>query len=134
MRGQDVGDGRDTHRAMLVVQQALLDHVYNARGIVAPCSMHIFEGRAWLTAEYVPGACAPPDDPSVVHSVAVELDHPQEWGHPVGYGTLIRGLQQARMSRPTLGLLLTFEPHIRQATMTPRSPPASIWRQARWRT
>ena len=32
-----------------------------------------------------PGACAPPDDHSVVHTIAVELDHPLQWGHPVGY-------------------------------------------------
>lgn len=86
MRGQDVGDGRDTHRAMLVVQQALIDHAFSAPGVVAPCSIHLFQGRAWLTAEYVPGACAPPSDPSVVHSVQLELEHPLTWGHPVGYG------------------------------------------------
>ena len=86
MRGQDVGDGRDTHRAMLVVQQALIDHAFGAPGVVAPCSIHLFQGRAWLTAEYVPGTCAPPADPSVVHSVQLELEHPLTWGHPVGYG------------------------------------------------
>ena len=80
-----VHDGRDTDRAMLVVHQALIDHVFGKRGLVAPCSVDLFRGRAWLTAAYFPGALAPPSDPSVVHTVTIDASHPKTWGHPVGY-------------------------------------------------
>ena len=80
-----VDDARDTDRAMLMVQQALIDHVYGKRGLVAPCSIDLFRGRSWQTASYFPGALSPPLDPSVVHTVTVDASHPQTWGHPVGY-------------------------------------------------
>lgn len=68
----ELGDGRDDDRALMVVHQALLDHAYNGRGVVqpvvAPCSISLLTGRAWRTASYYPGSCAPPADPSVVRT------------------------------------------------------------------
>jgi len=78
------GDGRDTDRAMLLVQQVLLDYVYNG-GIVHDCSRELFDGRGWQTADYYPGAAAPPADPSVVHAVTVDAFAREAWGVPVAF-------------------------------------------------
>ena len=81
----DVGDGRDIDRAMILVHQALIDHVYNRRGLLAPCSRSLFEGRAWQTASYFPGVATPPADPTTTHTVLIDTAHPATWGHPTGY-------------------------------------------------
>ena len=80
--GVNLNDGRDTNRAMLIVQQSLIDEVYGAQ-----CSLELFEGRAWQTAKWVPGDVAPPDDPAILHTVQLDGEHPRIWGHPVVYGT-----------------------------------------------
>jgi len=69
---------------MLAVHQAVIDEVYNAN-VIAPCSRSLFEGRKWLTASYTPGAVDPPDDPTVVHTLLVDVTHPPTWGHITGY-------------------------------------------------
>ena len=56
------------------------------RGHETPLFEPLWVGRAWRTADYVPGACAPPNNPAVVHTISVELEHPETWGHVVGYG------------------------------------------------
>jgi hypothetical protein len=89
LRGTNRGDGRDTARALLVVSQAIIDHVYNAPGVVRPCSVGVLGGRAWLTAVHHPGAVALPAGASggagSTHTVLLEAAHPQTWGHPTGY-------------------------------------------------
>lgn len=77
-------DGRDTERAVLAVQQALIDSVYNGGG-VAPCSVHLLRGRAWQTADYYPGATPPPTDLSVVHTLVIDTAHPAPWGRRVAF-------------------------------------------------
>ena len=79
-------DGHDTNRAMLTVQQGLVDEVFNHRGLVKACSIELFRGRSWQTGlRHFPGFASPPDDRSVVHSVKVVVSHPATWGHPPGY-------------------------------------------------
>lgn len=77
-------DGHALERAMLLVQQAIMDDVYRA-GVLAECSRAVFAGRGWLTAAYYPGAAAPPADDSTVHSVVVKANVPAVWGRPVGF-------------------------------------------------
>lgn len=72
---------------MLLVQQSLIDEVYGAPGVFAQCSLSMFEGRAWQTSKWVPGDVAPPDDPTLVHTVQLDSGHSRTWGHPVGYAT-----------------------------------------------
>ena len=79
-------DGHELERAMLQVQQAIMDHVYRA-DILAECSKAVFAGRGWRTSAYYPGAAAPPADARVVHSVVVKANLPKVWGKPVGFAT-----------------------------------------------
>jgi hypothetical protein len=78
-------DGHDLSRAMLVVQQGLLDEVWNSgdqgrTSVVADCSRAVFERRAWQTSTTFPGAAAPPADPTVVHTVKIWATLPKLWG------------------------------------------------------
>jgi hypothetical protein len=77
-------DGHELERAMLQVQQAIIDDVYNA-GVLAECSRAVFVGRGWRTADYYPGAAPPPADATVVHSVVVKATVPEVWGKPVAF-------------------------------------------------
>ena len=77
-------DGHELERAMLLVQQAILDKVYRA-GVLAECSRAVFAGREWQTAAYYPGAAPPPADDTVVHKVMVKASVPASWGKLVIY-------------------------------------------------
>jgi hypothetical protein len=98
------GDGRDLDRAMLVVYQAIIDDIYNWPGLIANCSASLFQGRAWQTAAYFPGAVAPPLNPTVVHTIALNATSPAIWGIPVGFRGRTGSIVHAR--KPT-GLYLS---------------------------
>merc|ERR1711959_503868 len=53
------GDGKEMERAMLVVQQTILDHVFGNSATVAACAS-VLEGRKWRTASFFPGDVAAP--------------------------------------------------------------------------
>ena len=84
------GDGRETDRAMLAVQQTVIDSVYNGlRGlrypkasIIAECSSGLFAGRGWQTASYYPGAVAASNanHADVTHAVSIDAFVPATWG------------------------------------------------------
>ena len=81
-------DGHELERAMLQVQQSIMDEVYNA-GVLRACSRTIFANRGWKTASYYPGA-APmeskdDDDDAVVHSVVIKAHFPKTWGRALGF-------------------------------------------------
>lgn len=78
-------DGHGVDRAMLAVQQAVLDDVYSAPGVLTPGSRSVFEGRSWLTSAYYPGAAAPPSDVTTVHSVQIKAVQHAPWGVPVAF-------------------------------------------------
>ena len=79
-------DGHGVDRAMLAVQQTVLDYVYNAPGVLTPGSRTVFEGRGWLTSAHYPGACAaPPSDATTVHSVQIKASQRASWGVPVAF-------------------------------------------------
>ena len=89
-------DGHDLSRAMLVIQQGLLNEVWNSgdqgrTSVVANCSRAIFEKRAWQTSTTYPGAAAPPADPAVVHTVKIWATLLKLWGAHVA-----RNSQDAR--------------------------------------
>ena len=77
-------DGNAIHRAMVAVQQAIMDEVYNT-GVVSECSELIFKGRGWQTAKYFPGHAPPPQSSSVVHHIKIQADVPKFWGRWVSY-------------------------------------------------
>ena len=77
-------DGHELERAMLQVQQVLMDDVYNA-GVLSECSRAVFAGRGWETASFYPGAAPPPTDTNLVHSVVVKAVFSKTWGKAVAY-------------------------------------------------
>jgi hypothetical protein len=82
-RSAAAGDSlaRTFDRTMLVVQQAIIDHVYNHPGMVQECNAEaLFLNRSWLTADFYPGAAAPPNTTSVVYAVALNATVPRSWG------------------------------------------------------
>ncbi|GMI38455.1 hypothetical protein TeGR_g13725, partial [Tetraparma gracilis] len=91
MQRENDGDGLATERAMLAVQQAVLDNVFNGMlpedgvtdrvqpSIVGECTTFL-AGRKWQTANFFPGYVDPPSDPSVQYTVAVDARMPQKWG------------------------------------------------------
>jgi hypothetical protein len=91
LRAGSPNDGHATDRAMLAVHQALIDDVYNWPGLLAECNRVLFEGRAWLTADFYPGASPLPADldelPCATEPCAVALNAtvPRAWGHPTGF-------------------------------------------------
>ena len=125
------GDGSDMDRAMFSVQQAILDHVYNA-GVLANCSADHFDGRGWQTAEWFPGAASsslPPFDPSAVTSVPIRADFLPSWGFPVAWADA--DPQYDRMPRQPTGLCAPCRVEPCSACCSRRSDPAP---SSRWQT
>lgn len=93
-------DGHDTDRAMMQVQQTIMDHMASMMGDV--CQVAVFEGRAWKTADLVPGYARPPADRTVVHDIKIDANHPVTFGAPAGNfdyeGTLSAAILPARHS------------------------------------
>ena len=83
---QSASDPHVIDRAMLFLQQTLIDYVYSP-GALAPCSRSTFEGRGWQTSRHYPGRADPPADGSVVHSVLVDGSLPRFWGVQVAFAT-----------------------------------------------
>ena len=54
------GDGKELHRGMLSIQQAILDNVYNT-WTAASCTSAL-QDHGWLTANHFPGAAPAPDN------------------------------------------------------------------------
>lgn len=78
------GDGFKLERAIITVQQLLLDRAFDDENCQ---SKHAFlAGKMFETSGFFPGACAPPSDPQVSYSVDVNANNPTMWGKPVGYG------------------------------------------------
>jgi len=81
-----VGDGRDLDRAMISIQQAMLDSMFSAK-MVAGCGARLFLGRRWATAAHFPGTVGPSADPQQQHAASIEADVPVLWGQPVAFST-----------------------------------------------
>ena len=85
-RVQEGADGYELERAIFAIQQAILDVVYSPSN----CQIHqsLFDGKIFETSTFFPGACAPPADPTVSHSVDINGSNPLMWGRPVCYGPI----------------------------------------------
>jgi len=93
-RNGDDADGLALDRAMLAVQQTVLDEVYQGtipemnyqerihKPIIADCA-RLLNGRYWKTAHFFPGYTEPPSDSTVVYSVPIGATMPTYWGAKV---------------------------------------------------
>ena len=79
------GDGKEIHRGMLSIQQAILDKVYNT-WTAASCSSDL-QDHGWLTANHFPGAAPAPDNTTEVHSASINASVPAYWGQPVAFSS-----------------------------------------------
>ncbi len=78
-------DGLAFERAMLAVQQALLDDVFTPHTVQGCRSM--LGGRLFRTSEYFPGAVEPAQDPDAARPVVISATVPAYWGRPVAFAT-----------------------------------------------
>lgn len=123
-------DGHELKRAVIAVQQGVLDEIYhgsvwsnNGRSsgtvdrpnapLVKDCAA-LLEGRKWHTSRYLPGAVDPPADTTVVHDVSANITFAPAWGRPVAF-TILEGTPEGkpneagfnRRLRPLGGLYLS---------------------------
>ncbi|MDF3129343.1 M60 family metallopeptidase [Kiritimatiellaeota bacterium B1221] len=73
--------GLELERVMFALQQGLIDHAYTSHNLQRYPSL--YEGAVFETSTYFPGKVMPPEDPDVVHKVAVNASQPAAWGSPV---------------------------------------------------
>ena len=91
------GDGKELERAILIVQQGILDEIYHGslwsnenpkenpeESIIEPCAS-VLRGRKWLTSAYFPGAADPPVDNTIVHLVQTNVTMAPTWGNSVAF-------------------------------------------------
>lgn len=94
-------DGKELERAMITVQQGILDHIFQGSqwvnedvipnplpSLVDACAAPLLRSRKWLTAKYFPGMIDPPVDESVVHTVMVNATKTPYWGKVVSFATI----------------------------------------------
>lgn len=73
--------GMELEYELFELQQALLDFAYTPDNLKK--YRKLFEGRAFETAAYFPGAVQRPRDPKKIHSVKINASQPTAWGSPV---------------------------------------------------
>lgn len=78
-------DGLDLARAMIAVQQLILEQVYTAPN-VAGCRT-VLQGRKFATADYFPGAAPLPQDPTKQYTAVINGTLPAFWGRQVAYSS-----------------------------------------------
>jgi len=84
------GDNLEMERAMLVVQQSILDKVYSGtidnpkgpRSIIGDCALLLI-GRYWKTSHYFPGYVEAPSDQTIAYSIPINATMPTYWGNKV---------------------------------------------------
>jgi len=87
-------DGLDLERAMLQIQQTILDEIYHATlptlayqtrlysSVISECASFLW-GRKWQTSRFFPGYVDPPSNSSTVYNVTIKATNPKSWGRPV---------------------------------------------------
>ena len=88
LAGSDAVDGRGIDRAMLAVQQQLMDVIFNGGVQWSACSRRTVEGRGWKTAEFFPGMPSTADEApggsrAPVYTSTINAAAPAMWGRPV---------------------------------------------------
>lgn len=96
-RNGAVGDALQLARAMVSIQQTVLEQVFSTTNVQHCYSL--LAGRRFKTAEYFPGTADPPADPTKKYNVTISAEMPAVWGRPVAFAT-------APIRRPT-GLYLS---------------------------
>ncbi len=79
------GDGLELARAMVSIQQTILEKVFTADNVRGCQSL--LDGKRFLTADYFPGAAEPPTDPTESHEATISASSPAYWGRPVAFAT-----------------------------------------------
>jgi len=77
-------DGKELERAMMVVQQTILDTLYSSSTLADECES-VFIGRRWKTSAFFPGHVDPPSGPSTSHKVTIRAVARKFWGRPVAF-------------------------------------------------
>lgn len=70
--------GLELERAMLTIQQGLIDKSYSIENISS--FPKVFEDKGFRTASYFPGAVEPPSDPAVTEVSIINASHVPVWG------------------------------------------------------
>ena len=73
--------GLELDRAIFALQQGLIDYAYTPENVKK--NHDTFNGAAFKTASYFPGAVDAPKDPTAVHEVLINASQPKIWGAPV---------------------------------------------------
>jgi len=75
--------GLELDRAMFELQQGLIDCAYTPENLQQYTKL--FNGAAFRTSAYFPGAVDEKPNPKVVHTIKVNASQPECWGSPVMY-------------------------------------------------
>jgi len=92
-RDWDTDDELYLERAMISIQQTIIDSVYRlilpynslAGGLLGNCATEL-HGRYWKTANFFPGYVALTNDPTMEYSIDIDATEPIEWGLEKCYG------------------------------------------------
>lgn len=71
-------DGYEEPRAVFKIQQGILDYIYTAGNVIR--YLDVLQGREFKTADFFPGVCPDPDDPTATYSVQINGSMPTEYG------------------------------------------------------
>ncbi|MDF7824757.1 M60 family peptidase N-terminal accessory domain-containing protein [Pontiellaceae bacterium B12227] len=69
--------------AMFGVYQSIIDDVYDASNLASHRAL--LDGYKFESADYFPGAVAPPADTNAVYSVQINASQPEAWGYDVSF-------------------------------------------------
>lgn len=78
-------DGYELERAILAIQQAILEVIYTPSNCQTYQSL--LDGKIFETSDYFPGACTSPADPNVSYSIDINATLEEVWGKPVAFAT-----------------------------------------------
>ncbi|MBL0175592.1 MAG: hypothetical protein IPP94_10070 [Ignavibacteria bacterium] len=78
-------DGLELARAVFLVQQGIMDHIYAPRNIEKYKAMVV--GRRFNTADHFPGVCPAPTDPTAAYSARINATMPTEYGKRTAFSS-----------------------------------------------
>jgi hypothetical protein len=78
-------DGFELVRAVFLVQQGIMDYIYTPQNIEK--YKPILVGRKFKTADYFPGICPAPIDPTAVFSAKINATMPTEYGKRTAFSS-----------------------------------------------
>jgi hypothetical protein len=81
----DALDGYELVRAVFLVQQGILDHIYTQENFLKYRTFLL--GRKFKTADYFPGICIAPVDSLVTFTAKINATMPKDWGKRTAFST-----------------------------------------------